>query len=433
MRTVLIAICYNLFFIVPSEIFLATFGRFFKKIKQGLTARKDWLAKLNVATALIPKGDRILFHVASAGELQQALPVIRQLKTDHPDWQFVISFYSVSGMNFFKADPAVAFVTYMPFDSPKNSMLFMNIIRPKMYVICSWDMWFNHCLAARNVGSKVVMIAGVLSSDSSRLKFPLKTITAETYRLFHKIFTVSDGDAERIRALTKNSVETAVAGDPRYDYIINGIASAPEKLATTPIPLWEGSRIITLGSIWEPDWKIIGIPLLHQASSGKIKLFAAPHQMHETFLTQIESDCRERGILSERYSKLESTKDRESIQLIIIDTIGLLAALYSKSHFAYIGGACGKGVHNVAEPAAFGLPLWFGPKFHHSQEARRAIETGAATSVISETEFQTDFATIFEDHNLYESRARKSKSVIHDFAGSTVPLACEISNIVQTK
>jgi len=428
-KTVLTAICYNLFFVVPTEILLVLFGRFSKKIREGLQVRKEWERNLRKSLALVPKGDRILFHAASAGELQQALPVIRKLKSIHPDWQFGISFFSVSGMNFFKGDPAVSFTTYMPFDSPKNSMLFMTLVKPKLYVIASWDMWFNHCLAARNVGAKVVMIAGVVSSDSSRLKFPLRGITAETFRLFHKIFTVAEGDAHRIKLLVGNSVEIEPAGDPRYDHILAGIADAPAKLASTHIPLWESSKIITLGSIWEPDWEILAKPLLEKVSARQIKVFAAPHQMHESFLVQIESDCVSRGILVERFSRLESCADRESLQLIIIDTIGLLAALYSRSQFAYVGGAFGKGVHNVAEPAAFGLPLWFGPNFHHSLEARRAVETNGSVSVSTAKEFEQDFADVLSNDALFDARSANTKSVVHDFSGATEIISNQLKRI----
>lgn len=430
MRTVLTSICYNLFYIVPAEFFLALFGGFFKKIKMGLDARKEWLSKLHLANSLAPKGDRILFHVSSAGELQQALPVIRELKSAHPEWQFVISFYSVSGMNFFHGDPAVAFVTFMPFDSPKNSTLFMNLIRPKVYAIASWDMWFNHCLAARNVGAKVVLFAGILSPDSSRLKFPLRWITGETFRLFHKIFSVSDGDAQRIRSLTGNAIDVETAGDPRYDHILKGISNASVKLAQTSIPVWEHSRILTLGSIWEADWEIVANPLLEMVCSEKIKVFAAPHQMKESFLQKIEFECESRGVFVRRFSKLESSNGNESVQVIVIDTIGILAALYSKSQFAYVGGAFGKGVHNVAEPAAFGLPLWFGPKFEHSLEACRAVETAAAKVVLSENEFQCDLQAVVDDFALFEKRSVASRSVIHNFAGSTLRISDEITKIM---
>jgi len=429
-RTVLTALWYNLFCIAPAELFLALFGRFFRKLREGIAVRRDWERTLRRSLALLPRGERILFHASSAGELQQALPVIRSIKEQHPSCQIGISFYSTSGMNFFKGDPAVAFTTYMPFDSPKNSMLFMTLISPKAYVIASWDMWFNHCLAARNIGSQVILIAGVLAPDSSRLKFPLRGITAETLRLFTKLFTVSDDDAQRMNTLTGGTISTESVGDPRYDHILDGIALAPHKLASTLLPQWESKLVITLGSIWEPDWEIIGQPLLKLAAEKKISIFAAPHQMHESFLSAIESACVKSGVRTARYTQLDQVEDRETIQVIIIDTIGILAALYLKSSFAYVGGAMGKGVHNVAEPAAFGLPLWFGPKHHHSLEARRAVETGAAVVVNDSCAFEQDMLELLNTPHLRLDRSDKARAVIHNFAGATTPIAQYIGSFL---
>ncbi len=418
---------YNLFFILPAEIMLKLFGRFHRKIGEGVKVRKGWDRTLKATMRSLPDAPRALFHVASAGELQQALPVIKTLKLKYPDWVFGISFYSTSGYSFFKGDSAVSFTTYMPFDSPQNSTTFMQVIKPTLYVVTAYDAWLNHCVAAQNSGAKLVMIAGILSAKSSRTRFPLRMFTVETFGLFDKIFTVSDNDSEQMKQVCNDSCSVEVAGDPRFDHIISGISGAEEKLIGSNLPLWNDSTVMTLGSVWEPGWDIVGESLLNKVANDQLKLFIAPHEMHESFLKSIEDACKAKGILSARFTDLTADRKVEDLQVVIVNTIGLLASLYSRSSLAYIGGAFGKGVHNVAEPAAFKLPLYFGPNFIHSLEARLSVEIGAAKVVEKSTEFDEDLTKLLNTNDEFEHRSELAGSVIHGNAGATTYISSELS------
>ncbi len=423
MSRIITILFYNLLFITPLEFILKLFGRFHKKIGKGLKVRKGWEISLRKQLKTVPKGERALFHVASAGELQQALPVIRQLKAANPSWVFGISFYSISGYSFFKGDDAVDFITYMPFDSPRNAMSFMSIIAPSLYVVVAYDAWLNHCMAAKNIGAKLYLIGGILSPRSSRTRFPLRSITIQTMLLFEKIFCISEEDKNQFITLVDPS-NVVVAGEPRYDHIIEGIKNASEKLKRTTLPLWDTEKIMTLGSVWTEGWQVINEALLTEVSQDALKLFVAPHEMHESFLEEIEKACEEKDIRIKRYSQLETVSESESLQVIIIDTIGLLSALYSRSSLAYVGGAFGKGVHNIAEPAAFGLPLYFGENYVHSLEARNAVESSAAIVVEDCEQFGNDLTMILNDSELFTRRSEKSQAVIHGAAGAT-SIICE--------
>ncbi len=419
MNRMVTLLVYNLFFILPAEILLKTVGRFHRKIGKGLQVRKGWERTLKASLRSLPNNPRALFHVASAGELQQALPVIKILKEKYPNWEFGISFYSISGYSFFKGDPAVSFTTYMPFDSPQNSTAFMQIIQPKLYVVTAYDAWLNHCVAAQNCGAKQVMIAGILSEKSSRTRFPLRAFTKETFSMFDKIFTVSEIDRAEIERISSDSSSVEVAGDPRFDHIISGISGAEEKLNGSNLPLWSDSTVMTLGSVWEPGWEIVGESLLNKVAHGQLKLFVAPHEMHESFLVLIEEECKAKGILCSRFTDLTSDEDVEELQVIIVNTIGLLASLYSRSSLAYIGGAFGKGVHNIAEPAAFKLPLYFGTNFTHSLEARISVEVGAAVVVENSADFDMDLSELLDSSEAYQSRSELAGNVIHGNAGAS--------------
>lgn len=419
MPNIFVMIFYNLFFVAPAELALKLFGRFSPKIKKNLHARKGWEQSLVKSVSALGKGKRVLFHVASAGELQQALPLIQQMKKENPEYSIGISFYSISGYSFFKGDPAVDFICYMPFDTPRNSSFFMSSVKPDIYVVVTYDAWLNHCVAAKNVGASLVMISGNLSSESSRIRFPLRAVTKQTLALFDAIFTIADEDKSEMIKLLGDDSAIFVAGDPRYDHILNGIAGAEDRLLETGLPRWEGERVMTLGSLWEPGWEIIGSSILAEVAAQKLRLFVAPHEMHEELLTKIERECEALEIPVIRFSDLADVENVEEYRVVIVNTVGLLAALYSRSSLAYVGGAFGKGVHNVAEPAAFGLPLYFGGNYSRSLEARRAVETGAAVVVEESSAFGEDLRVLLSDSEEFTKRSEKASAVVHSNAGAT--------------
>lgn len=428
MPNIFIMIFYNLFIIAPAELILMLFGRFVPKIQKNLSARKGWELSLEKSVKGLGNGRCVLFHVASAGELQQALPLIKKMKNGNPEIRIGISFYSISGYSFFKGDSEVDFICYMPFDTPRNSIHFMNIVKPDLYVVVAYDAWMNHCIAARNIGAKLIMISGNLSSESSRVKFPTRIITKQTLSLFDKIFTIADEDKEEMVKLLKSDQGIEVVGDPRYDHILNGIAGAEERLSETKLPQWSGERVMTLGSLWEPGWDVVGADLLAEVQAGRLRLFIAPHEMHEELLGKIEKACESLTIPVVRYSALGNTNNVEEYKVVIVNTVGLLAALYSRSSLVYVGGAFGKGVHNVAEPAAFGLPLYFGTNYSRSLEARRAVETGAANVVQETGGFGEDFRRILSDDKEFEYRSERAREVVHSNAGATSKIYDDLIN-----
>ena len=411
-------IIYNILFIAPANVLLGIVSLFSKRIKEGRKVRVNWDVTLRKKMARLPN-NRVLFHVSSAGELQQAIPVIEALKKKHSDYIIGISFYSISGYSFFKGNDAVSFTTFMPLDTPANSMKFMQIVNPKMYIIVAYDAWLNHVIAAKNIGSKVYLIAGILSANSSRLKFPLKSITTVTFKEFDKIGVISEGDYRSFSTFI-DSEKLEIVGEPRYDYILSQRDKAREKLSKTSLPLWKDYKVFTFGSVWEAGWNTVSPKVLELITNGELKAFIAPHQFHKSFITKIESDLKDGNITYVKYTEMKDGESYEDYQAVIVDTIGLLAAIYSISDFAYIGGGFGKGVHNVAEPASLGIPIYFGPHYQHSFEARRAVAEEPKFLISNNTDFNRDIEQLINDKNSYNSRAEVSKKLIESYSGSTV-------------
>jgi 3-deoxy-D-manno-octulosonic-acid transferase len=88
-----------------------------------------------------------------------------------------------------------------------------------------------------------------------------------------------------------------------------------------------------------------------------------------------------------RFSQANETNFREA-RILVIDSIGILASLYRYAFVSFIGGGFGAGIHNILEPAAFGVPVIFGPNYRRFREARELIREGGAFSITDEGDFR---------------------------------------------
>jgi 3-deoxy-D-manno-octulosonic-acid transferase len=98
----------------------------------------------------------------------------------------------------------------------------------------------------------------------------------------------------------------------------------------------------------------------------------------------------------------------------------MLSSIYRYADFAYIGGAFGDGLHNILEPAVFGMPIFFGqPQYKKFQEAHDLLHLGGATTVANTDELQKNFTEVYENHGLRQKKGTICQDYIQKNAGAT--------------
>ncbi|HET6992788.1 MAG TPA: 3-deoxy-D-manno-octulosonic acid transferase, partial [Bacteroidia bacterium] len=130
-----------------------------------------------------------------------------------------------------------------------------------------------------------------------------------------------------------------------------------------------------------------------------------------------------------RYSHADATTSA-SAKVLIIDNIGMLSALYAYGRIAYIGGGFGKSIHNVLEPAVFGMPVVFGPRFEKFNEAKQLIELGSAFGINNETELKNILDKISNDDQLLKSLSDKSYGFVQNNRGATKIILDKFSSLL---
>ncbi|PHR49028.1 MAG: 3-deoxy-D-manno-octulosonic acid transferase [Fluviicola sp.] len=321
----------------------------------------------------------VWFHCASLGEFEQGRPVIESWKNEFPNDFILVTFFSPSGYEVKKNDKIADFITYLPLDTPGNARRFIDHFQPKSTFFVKYEFWLNFIRKAKESGSKLYGISVLFRSNQRFFKWYGKQFR-EALHSFDCLFLQREENQVLLERYGINN--TVVAGDTRYDRVADRLEF---NVKNRYFEKWRFSNepVLVIGSSWTDDEALL-IPLINNnAISSKVIL--APHEVNKRHIDEIEA------LLSVPYQKYtdlsEENMPQDDTQVIILDCIGVLAEAYKYGSIAYVGGGFGTGLHNILEPAVFGLPVIFGPEFKKFPEAFDFISAGIANSIMNDVEF----------------------------------------------
>ncbi|MGA3014102.1 MAG: glycosyltransferase N-terminal domain-containing protein [Bacteroidales bacterium] len=380
-----------------------------KKAKRWVSGRKDILKKIE--KALAEDGDKkktAWFHCASLGEFEQGRPLIEEFRETFPDYLIFLTFFSPSGYEIRKNYTGADHVFYLPEDFRGKAGKFIKILAPDVVFFIKYEYWYNYLYILKKKGIPTYIVSAIFRPSQ-----PFFRIYGSWFRRQLKNlswFFVQDEDSEKL--LRKIGIDkVSISGDTRFDRV-----SAIVKQNKTIKGLDDFSKdshIILAGSTWPEDEKIL-IPFILEYKS-EFKFILAPHEVDQEridgLLAQLGSDYL-------LYSKSDETNIRES-RILIIDSIGILAYLYRYAFVAFVGGGFGVGIHNILEPAAFGIPIIFGPNYERFREARELIIEGGATSINNEDEFREAINPLAHVQDEYTRASEICRSYVASHKGAT--------------
>ncbi|WP_296699288.1 glycosyltransferase N-terminal domain-containing protein [Algoriphagus sp.] len=391
---------------------LPLLGIFSVKINHFLKGRKGLLNKLKEFRSK-NSGDLVWFHVASLGEYEQAKPVIAELKLKRPNVLVLVSFFSPSGYDIAtrKVQEHVDFISYIPLDRKSTAFEFVRIMNPSLVFFVKYDLWYHHILALKKRGIPMVLFSA--SFRPEQLYFKSEGFFRKILFQIDWIFTQN---LDSIRLLESIEYKNGIlAGDTRFDRV-NETALTPKKFPE--IEKWvEKENVMILGSVWEEDMRLL-IPLINQ--NQDYLWIIAPHDLNPEPM-RIWAESIEGNSI--RYSESDIF---EGNRILFIDNIGMLSSLYQYATLAYVGGAFGKGLHNILEPLGFQVPVIFGTLKNTSKfpEAVQSVKENCGFSVKDAEELKRTFNNLKEEKyysesklgakNWVESNLGAAKKIVHE-------------------
>jgi 3-deoxy-D-manno-octulosonic-acid transferase len=357
------------------------------------------------------------FHAASAGEILQAEPVIRRLPLGQV--QIVLTYSSVNAERWITAGhtrlPAqVIWSDYLPRDTERNMRRLIAKLQPAALILVSYDLWPNLVWTAQALKVPQFLISALVHQGSFRHQNALgRSLFSSLYQAQRTIATISTEDAERIRQSAPHHPDLQVIGDTRVDSVL------ARRDAQTPPPLpesWQHGTTFIAGSVWPEDVACIRAPLLDALNSDpQLRVVLTPHEPHAA---QVEALQRDFAAWSPVLWTQRDATELDRARVLIVDTVGVLSGLYAHGHLAFVGGAFTTGVHNVMEPAAWGLPVFFGPKYDNYLSAQRFLEAGLAFSVNDAATFQAQLQPLLANPTRCQTLGAQARALLEEQAGA---------------
>lgn len=385
------------------------------KIRGGLRGRHGLLNRLREETERLGPGKRVWVHSSSMGEFEQAKPIIAALKDRHPDVRIIVTFFSPSGYDNSRTYRLADIITYIPFDTPRNARLFLDLVRPDAAVMVRYDVWPNHIWECSRRGIPVFLANATMRSNSARLSWPWRSFHRSLYDHLTSILTVSALDADNFRRFGTQHVTIAPAGETRYDQVLQRSEEAKKKHLLPPSVL-RRKRVIVAGSTWPEDEEVL-IPTVQKLLryDPGILLILVPHEPSEPALEGLENVLGD-DVPSIRFSGLNDYRDE---QVIIVDSVGILMALYQYADVAYVGGSFKQNVHNVLEPAVYGIPVIYGPRCENSQEAGELARREGGFIVHDAQDLYRLLRSLLRDPKERAAAGAASLELVREHAGAT--------------
>lgn len=360
---------------------------FSPKIKLFVSGRKSVFNTLSQKISASNK--TIWFHAASLGEYEQGLPVMEQIKEQYPNHKIVVTFFSPSGYEVRKNNTVADATVYLPLDTKNNAQQFLKLVRPEMAFFIKYEFWPNYLNELKKQNIKTYLISGIFREKQSFFKW-YGGFYRDALKTFNYFFVQNESSKKLLQSIGFNNVK--ISGDTRFDRVVsilerdNALDFIAQFKNNTPT--------IVIGSSWPKDEELL-MNYINQADTN-VKFIIAPHNIKPEQIQQLKNALTKKTVL---FSEKEN-QNLADYQVFIIDTIGILTKIYSYADIAYVGGGFGNpGVHNILEPATFGIPIVIGPNYSHFAEATALVNMEGCISIANQNELQQAFELLVQNED----------------------------------
>ena len=404
-------VLYKLFlFLYPKIASILAF--FNQKAKQWSIGQKQVWEEVQKAKAKINQ-PIVWIHAASYGEFEQGLPIIEAIRSKYPNYKIWLTFFSPSGYLHRKNDPSIDAVTYLPLDGPNASKKFIETIQPSLIVFIKYEYWFYYLKVAKEKSIPTILVAAIFRADQLFFKW-YGSFYKKILQLFNYVL-VQDNTSKQLIEPIYPSNQTFVTGDTRFDRVLS---TAQNKKAFVWMKNLSNDPTIIAGSTWESDHSLLSNVL----DTVKCNWIIVPHHVDEKSI-EAALKIHPKAITLSKWeatiAKKETTQ-QNTPSIIIIDRIGILRNLYQYATISYTGGGFTKdGIHNVLEPAAFGVPVIWGPNDEKYREAIGLRNTGGGKQIQNANELKDAIITLLSNENVMKEMGHKAANYVSENAGAT--------------
>ncbi|MCQ2957466.1 MAG: 3-deoxy-D-manno-octulosonic acid transferase [Candidatus Gastranaerophilales bacterium] len=358
----------------------------------------------------------IVIHAVSVGEVLAVEKFVKKLREEFENEKIILTTVTKTGNGVAhkKLENTVDEIIYFPFDFFFAVKSFINNIKPDIVVIAETEIWPYFSRELKNKNIPLLIANGRISPHSYNGYKKFKWFFEKVLSNYSQILMQSDGDRERIVNVGAPSDITKVMGNFKFD-ISNDLTESDILNLKNEFKL-ENNPMILVGSTHKGEDEIaLSVYKKLVEVIPKLKLLIAPR--HPERLNDVENLIKETGF---NYGKRSNKDTFENNNIIMLDTMGELAKLYSISKVAFIGGSfSGTGGHNPLEASIFNIPVVSGPSTFNFKDIYKYLTDDNAAFVINdENELFESMLKLLKDEEFYKQTSDACHKVFETNSGA---------------
>ena len=379
------------------------------KLRKSAEGQQHLLQKIAKDFPIDKKENIIWVHAASLGEYGVARPIIKKLRQEH-GYSIVLTFFSSTGYEtLHRYHPEVDYVYYLPLDTRRNVVSFLDTIRPQKAVFIISEYWMNYLHELKARGIPTYLVSAIINQHSPFFRW-YGSIFSRSLNAYTHFMVLNETSRNNLMKLGHNNL--TVTGDPLFD---NAIAVASTSWQNPIIEEFakQGDLFIA-GSI--SDRKDTDLICSLANKHKNVHFIIVPHEICEESLNAIKFSLDGHALC---YSECDGNTDFSNTQVLIIDFLGALAYLYRYGRWAYVGGGFTPYLHSIIEATVYGLPVAFGPQIQRKVTPNELIRLGIGSIVRSPRDLNQWFTALKGNKPALENIRETAKEYTRQNSGAT--------------
>lgn len=370
-------------------------------------------------------------HAVSVGEVLAASRLVAELgEALGEGWIVYVSTTTATGQKLARERFGAERVFYMPLDFAFAVRAYMRVLKPGVVVLIESEVWPRMMHECRKAGVPVIVVNARVSDRSFTRALKVRWIWSRVLRRASLWLAQSEEDARRLVAMGADAVAVRVGGNLKYDVRAsqrNRVAELIREAAAGRTIVVAGSAVDGEESLVLGTWKRV-----LEMQPTALMILAPRHQ--ERFENVLKL-TREYGLWYDSASMIRGMDEAnlEGGQVVLLDTIGDLAAVYGIADVAFVGGSLIKrGGHNPLEPAQFGVPVVIGPSYENFREiVREMIDADGIRIVKDEAELEIALVQLLTDREAARAMGERGRRVFEQQQGATARAVAAVLEMVR--
>lgn len=359
----------------------------------------------------------IWIHAVSVGEVIAISGLVRELRSCAAGYRVVVSTTTRTGQTVARERFGTGDVFYYPVDFAFAVRAYLRALKPKLFVLAETEFWPRMLFECESCGVPVVVVNARISDRSYPKYLQLCALWRRFLRILTLVLAQSEEDILRLKAIGVPAGRVRLGGNLKYD-----VRASSEAAATVAIRdgLPSRAKLLVCGSTLDGEERMLldAWPAL-LAAEPELRMVLAPR--HPERFDGVALLLDRSGFAWMRRSEWVAEGGRFGAgSILLLDSIGELASVYSLATLAFVGGSLvAAGGHNPLEPAQFGVPILLGPNYQNFREIVEKLRARDAIRIVEAESLSRSLLDLLRDRDSAIEMGMRSKAVFAAEAGAT--------------